>query len=483
MLLIVLLMLDSHTMSCYGKTFIFLQNVTELSNPKAEEYCRSNGTLLPTYSDIVYSSSILDHLIHLNSTQSVWLSGSAVFSPFLISYGCFEMVDFGQATNFQEMSLFSCVKYCMSLGNGKIHTLGINKHICHCFSIPYYELSAVELSQCDIYCSSYTIDRCGGQSAMNVYAFDWEFKDYWADGEPSSKQCIYTSFLDYRISLHTASCYNTDNLSDNVSGYFCMVWNSNEVSHNCSATVARGNMCYIKDVTSWRQANDECLQRNGYMAHFWTAKFQTMAQNSRNYWLGRYRTFKAIEKGDGNVCLAITRHGDSFYIESDSCTANKSVLCIEPSISTQESETTPETVTTPGKETEIPVSRNITKQKPLFERYADLRQFWTLLLAIPSTAVLFIAVVSVMIWVVHRRWIRYKTQERYYSNAQHLQSHYYINAYTVNQDHHIYDQIHPSPAVFQEHREEPLSRDGDPPEYSVHPDSRESELYIMVTDL
>ena len=398
------------------ETLTVERNITELSKLEAEEFCKLNGGILASYSDIKYRSSTLEHL---NDTESAWLSDFAAFSPFLISYGCFKTVDFGHVTVLNDMSLFSCVEYCQSLGQRGRRTVGISQHICYCFSIPYYEFSPVEISFCDAYCSNYTLERCGGKNVMSIYSFDWDFKADWGYNEPSPKQCVYVSHTDWKVHLYTSSCYITDESSDTIDGYLCMTWWSDKIVFNCSAQAGGGAVCLIENSTSWQQANDACLTGKGYMSHFWSSGLQTMIRNNKNYWLGRYRTFNPTQTENGNVCLVITRHGESFFMETEDCSANKTAFCIEQIEATLKTETS--TFDTNLDNIFSNLNDSLSKKSKL-ENFG-LKAFWMTILAISAAGILLLFILGGVMYFLHplcvgcftdQSRLRFKAHQDYY---------------------------------------------------------------------
>ena len=403
------LLLFSHTIAHFsnGQT----ENATKLSKYEADEYCKFNESVLPSYSDIVKTVSVPKYLFELNDTESAWILGFPKFSPFLIWFGCFKTMYFNNARVLKERSLFRCVNHCESLKKRNYNTVGISNHVCFCFSTPYYELSPVQSAFCDIPCSNYTLDRCGGKNTMSVYSFDRKFAANWAGNEPPLKQCVFVRITNWKMYLQTSDCF-TSVYSPSVNGYFCMTWWSNKIIHKCAAQAGNGKMCLIDDVTSWWHANEECMKGNGYMSYLWSSRFQTLIKNNKAYWLGRYRTFEVADESNDatSACLSVRRVENSFFIEPDSCSANKTVFCIEPSTTTASSTVI---ATTSGKDNAT--NGNNTDNKSNSKTFTKSKNYWMAVFTLPCACL--VLILLFLVCIVYKKMIKTRHSQNYYLHA------------------------------------------------------------------
>ena len=326
------------------KTVIFLLSLTgykllanhtkklhfQVEQEKAAKYCKDIGTGLLTFTDISESHSVSDNLSYLNDGESAWIEGSAIFSRFLSWVGCFKMNDFIQDENvrifeLETSSLFLCQDKCNVLD--WIVYIGISVKRCLCVFGSNNPFRRVDPSFCDVRCSNYSLEACGSNDFVSIYNRKPFYTRDLRQFEPG--QCIYLSVKHGTNDtvLDTGSCY-TNTPETIIRNYFC------EASHykNCSTEMSHGNTCLIHENATWMEANQDCLKTGGYLTYYWPGLLKQVA-NYTTYWLGLYRTFLPTQRNQGHdkTCLAVTRAGQSFYIETDSCSSKKHILCLQPS--------------------------------------------------------------------------------------------------------------------------------------------------------
>lgn len=229
--------------------------------------------------------------------------------------------------------LFVCQHKCRHDNKGYV---GLNLSHCFCFSRLLDQLVQVDSSLCDIKCSDYSFEYCGGKDTVSLYRRD---SSHFANMLGLSVgQCMYIDALGsaFRVSdPRTFSCLTVPPQTS-VTYRICT-----RKAGNCTSNEERLEQYCLAAQTSetWIEANDACRakgrnilfedepavlnkQRSAIIKSF---------ENRTLIWLGRLRTilptFETDMLRDENACLSVKRLAYTFYIETDSCSARKTSLC------------------------------------------------------------------------------------------------------------------------------------------------------------
>lgn len=326
---------------------------TKLSKYEASNYCRNKGTTLLAYSDITKSVQTPGYLYQLNDSQSAWIEDSAKFSRFLSWVGCFEVNGNDEhygVFSINTKSLFRCQEKCDS---DRVVYIGISYERCFCIygKNPFRR---VKPSLCNIKCSNYSFESCGGNNTMSLY----NRKPYYSGSiqEFDPRQCMYLTFKNGEYRLMTSGCY-TLNTKPIVRNYFC------DATLNMDCDKQASSLCLIRHNRTWKDANEDCLQNEGQLAFYW-ASFPLDRAEDAAYWLGLFRTFSpsSFSHGDNKTCLAVTRVGHAFYIETDMCSTKKFSFCRETVLPTAAPRSSSRNITSPAILTELTSSLDLIRE-------------------------------------------------------------------------------------------------------------------------
>ena len=289
----------------------------------ASRYCKRRNRNLYDYSEV--TESLATDILALRDGESAWIEGSAELSSYVLWIGCIKKINSAPVIyELEKKSLYKCLEICSPHVNKNKRVIGVSNTTCFCLSDSL--ILDWTPNACDIRCTSYNFDLCGGINAMSVYRFEEIFEDEFANKEQYPRQCVYQEFIGYKVpKLFTSSCYKTSK-SASVSGSFCLAFGHMVNSTTCTS-VKRMTFCFIThDNQTWKTANEYCLQSKGYQLPYLPLD-NTLFRKPTSYWVGLYRSFLPTDTGNRDACLAAIRVGRDVYIEPDSCLAMKSVLC------------------------------------------------------------------------------------------------------------------------------------------------------------
>ena len=312
-----------------------LESIKELSQKEAAEHCAMRGHSLWEYSDLTESSEAMEYLNDLDNGQSTWIEGRAIFSPFLNWIGCFRndsSLRQYEYNTFQEEKrnmLYVCQHNCRYYYNGFI---GVTSQSCFCFPWLLGRLRRVSLSTCDMRCSNFSFESCGGQNALSLYKRD--IGHFSNAPRSSAGQCLFAlNSVLFVYKPQATSCITSHNTTVH---YICV----QKTAQNCSNFADNlGEHCiFIKASASWFDAIKECKIRGGNLLFdpdiILSIDVYSLLQSCKictYVWLGVYRTFlptyKTDRLQDANACLSVRKLGETFYIETDNCSAKKFFRC------------------------------------------------------------------------------------------------------------------------------------------------------------
>lgn len=298
----------------------------------AAEECKARGTSLLEYSDLKnYSAHEL--IDFLNDGQSAWIEGSVIFSPFLNWIGCFinheslRENSFDKKFSLNNRSLYFCQRKCT---NGFISYVGVSDRTCFCFQRLPYTLLKVYSSMCDLKCSNYSFESCGGNHTVSLYRKQL----YTIETIPYPNQCMYMTVTEARGLVKNATSCLAQPTNPKAAKYVCM----KQTKKTCGnyETILHDYCPVIEESSTWLNASVNCQFYNGQLLFSTIYSYEVQSALSTvdfgtSLWLGAYRTFAPTHKNDSNrdknACLAATRIGYSFYVETDICSENKLFIC------------------------------------------------------------------------------------------------------------------------------------------------------------
>ena len=307
----------------------FFKHLPQIS---AAEECKARETSLLEYSDLK-NSSAHELIDFLNDGQSAWIEGSFIFSPFLNWIGCFINHEslrenaFDKKFSINNRSLYFCQRTCT---DGFISYIGVSGRTCFCFQRIPYTLLKVYSSMCDLKCSNYSFESCGGRHTLSLYRKQL----YTTETIPYPGQCMYMTVTEARGFVKNATSCLAQPTKPKIAKYVCM----KQTKKTCGnyENILYDYCPVIEESTTWLNASENCHLYNGQLLFPTIYSYDVQSalltvDFGTSLWLGAYRTFAPTHKNDSNLdkkaCLAVTRIGYSFYVETDICSENKLFIC------------------------------------------------------------------------------------------------------------------------------------------------------------
>ena len=307
----------------------FFKHLPQIS---AAEECKARETSLLEYSDLK-NSSAHELIDFLNDGQSAWIEGSVIFSPFLNWIGCFINHEslrenaFDKKFSINNRSLYFCQRTCT---DGFISYIGVSDRTCFCFQRIPYTLLKVYSSMCDLKCSNYSFESCGGRHTLSLYRKQL----YTTETIPYPGQCMYMTVTEARGFVKNATSCLAQPTKPKIAKYVCM----KQTKETCGnyENILYDYCPVIEESTTWLNASENCHLYNGQLLFPTIYSYDVQSalltvDFGTSLWLGAYRTFAPTHKNDSNLdkkaCLAVTRIGYSFYVETDICSEKKLFIC------------------------------------------------------------------------------------------------------------------------------------------------------------